>query len=89
MDKFQNRNNNNSDKFMLTVIIVGVILGILILIPIIRSYYLAAVCNHGNMEQFLIEIIILILLSWFWIPNVIYCFWKSSNCKRRPKSSRR
>ena len=83
-----NMPNNNSGGGSSTksiLIVIGIILAVLIvgLGPIFRSWYLSAVCNQGNMQRFLIEFSILFLISFLWVPNVVYCFWKSGNCIRR------
>lgn len=82
-------NNNNSKKYSTkSVIIVSVIILAVILVlflPVFRSYYLSVVCNHGNTNQFLKEFVLLFLFSFLWVPNVVYCLWKSDNCKRKPK----
>ena len=83
-----NMPNNNSGGGSSTksiLIVIGIILAVLIvgLGPIFRSWYLSAVCNQGNMQRFLIEFSILFLIAFLWVPNVVYCFWKSGNCIRR------
>ena len=86
-------NDNNLKKMSTASIVITVVIILSILIvglgPILRSYYLSAVCNHGNMEQFLKEFAILFFLSFLWMPNVVYCFWKSGNCNRKPKLNRK
>ena len=72
---------------MIFIIIASILL---FLVPVIRSLYLACVCNSGKQDQFLVEIIILLLVAPMWIFNVIYCFWKSANCVRnRVKKNKR
>ena len=72
---------------MIFIIIASILL---FLVPVIRSLYLACVCNSGKQEQFLVEIIILLLVAPMWIFNVIYCFWKSANCvRKRVKKNKR
>ena len=86
-------NDNNLKKMSTASIVITIVIILSILIvglgPILRSYYLSAVCNHGNMEQFLKEFAILFFLSFLWMPNVVYCFWKSGNCNRKPKLNRK
>ena len=85
--------NNNSKKMSTTsiIIMIVIILSVVIvgLVPILRSYYLCAVCNHGNMEQFLKEFLILFFVSFLWVPNLVYCFWKSGNCTRKPRLNKK
>ena len=80
-------NNNNSKKMSTASIVITIVIILAVVIvalgPILRSYYLSAVCNHGNMEQFLKEFVILFFISFLWVPNVVYCFWKSGNCDRK------
>ena len=72
---------------MIFIIIASILL---FLVPVIRSLYLASVCNSGKQDQFLVEIIILLLVAPMWIFNVIYCFWKSANCvRKRVKKNKR
>jgi len=72
---------------MIFIIIASILL---FLVPVIRSLYLACVCNSGKQDQFLVEIIILLLVAPMWIFNVIYCFWKSANCvRKRVKKNKR
>ena len=72
---------------MIFIIIASILL---FLVPVIRSLYLACVCNNGKQDQFLVEIIILLLVAPMWIFNVIYCFWKSANCvRKRVKKNKR
>ena len=72
---------------MIFIIIASILL---FLVPVIRSLYLACVCNSGKQDQFLVEIIILLLVAPMWIFNVIYWFWKSANCVRnRVKKNKR
>lgn len=78
-----------STKSILIVITIVLAVLVVVLGPIFRSWYLSAVCNHGNMEQFMKEFAVLFFLSVLWVPNVVYCFWKSGNCHRKPKLSRR
>lgn len=88
-----NNNNNNLKKMSTTSIIITIVIILAVIIvglgPILRSYYLSAVCNHGNMEQFLKEFVILFLISFLWLPNVVYCFWKSGNCTRKPRLNKK
>ena len=90
--KEQFNNNNDDNKISGIAIYIFVIIIILIcaiLYAIIRSFYLAMVCNYGDSDTRTVELIFLIISCFlFPIINVVYVFWKPSECDRAPKKKK-